>query len=427
MQNTVLRGKLYHCVGDSFQFFDDGLLVIENGKIKELGPFKDLSKRHPKFIDYSGKFILPGFIDTHIHYPQTEMVGSYGSQLLEWLENYTFPLESHFNNKQYASRVANLFLDTLLANGTTTALVFPTVHPESVDAFFEAAEKRKLRMICGKVMMDRHAPENLVDTVESSYADSKKLIQKWHGKGRLLYAVTPRFAPTSTPQQLSKAKQLLDEHEGLYLHTHLAENKDEIKWVEELFPNSESYLNVYADHGLLRERSVFAHCIHLNEKEFKQIADADAAISFCATSNMFLGSGFFKLSQAEKHKVRVGLGTDIGAGTSFSILETMNASYKIIKLQKSLAKNPKEIHPLDPHKAFYLATLGGAKALRLEDKLGNFETGKEADIVVLNPRHNQFLEARMNNTKTLEDQLFAMMMLGNQQMVEAVYIMGEKV
>lgn len=436
MQNTVLRGKIYHLLQDPhgasdpskcFQFLEDGLLVIQEGKISQIGPFEKLKGTYPDYEDYSDHFILPGFIDTHIHYPQTEMVGSFGAQLLEWLENYTFPLESRFEEKKYAERVAKLFLDTLMANGTTTALVFPTVHPQSVDAFFEEAQKRKLRMICGKVMMDRHAPENLVDTAESSYQDSKQLIQKWHGKDRLLYAVTPRFAPTSTKEQLQNAKQLLDEHPGLYLHTHLAENKDEIKWVHELFPENSSYLNVYADHGLLRERSVFAHCVHLEDHEFKQIADANAAISFCATSNMFLGSGFFRLSEAEKQKVRVGLGTDIGAGTSFSMLQTMNASYKIVKLQKSFVDHPEEIKPLDPHKAFYLATLGGAQALHLDHKIGNFEVGKEADIVVLNPQPNDFLATRMQNTSTLEDQLFAMMMLGDQQMVEAVYILGEKV
>lgn len=433
MSKRAIRGKIYHLKQDPhqskdcFEYFEDGLLIIENGKVAKLDSFENLKNDYPNYEDESGKFILPGFIDTHIHYPQTEMVGSFGEQLLEWLENYTFPLEANFSDKKYADRVAKLFLDTLLANGTTTALVFPTVHKESVDAFFEEARARKLRMICGKVLMDRHAPENLIDTAESGYQESKELIAKWHGKDRLLYAVTPRFAPTSTPEQLLKAKQLLDEHEGLYMHTHLAENKDEIKWVEELFPDSNSYLNVYADHGLLRERSVFAHCVHLEHSEFKQIAKADAAISFCATSNAFLGSGFFRLAEAEKNKVRVGLGTDIGAGTSFSILQTMNESYKMIKLQKSFAEDPKEIKPLDPHKAFYLATLGGAQALHLEDKIGNFEIGKEADFVVLNPACNQFMETRIKNTKSLEDQLFAIMMLGNQQMIESVSILGEKI
>lgn len=433
MTTIALRAQIFHLISNpfessnSYQYFEDGLLVVENGIVKEVGPFKDLKDKHPQFEDHSGKLIIPGFIDTHIHYPQTEMVGSYGEQLLEWLEQYTFPLEKKFKDKEYADRVAKIFIDELLKNGTTTALVFPTVHPESVDAFFEEAEKRNLRMISGKVLMDRHAPEELCDTPVSAYQDSKELIKKWHGKGRLLYAVTPRFAPTSSEEQLLKAKQLLEEHPDVYMHTHLSENKAEIEWVKELFPKSDSYLGVYQDHGLVRKRSVFAHCIHLEDKDFKCLSDHEASISFCATSNMFLGSGFFKLDKANQHKVRVGLGTDIGAGTSFCHLQTMNESYKIIKQQKSLVDDPKSIHPLTSVQAFYLATLGGAKSLHLEDKLGNLEKGKEADFLVLDPKATPFLQARIENTNSIEEVLFALMMIADPSIIQDTYIMGQRV
>lgn len=295
--------------------------------------------------------------------------------------------------------------------------MFGTVHKESVDVFFEEAEKRKLRMIAGKVLMDRNAPDYLTDTPESGYQASKELIEKWHNRGRLLYAVTPRFAPTSTPEQLATVGKLLEEYPDVYMHTHLSENKKEIEWVLDLFPERESYLDVYDHYGLLHKRSVFAHGIHLSDCECQRLADTESAIAFCPTSNLFLGSGLFKLNKLEEHGVRVGMGTDVGAGTSFSILQTMSEAYKIMQLQQE------KLHPL---KSLYLATLGGAKSLHLEDKIGNLAVGKEADFVVLDLHATQLMRFRMKQATTLEEKLFVLMSLGDDRTVCETYIFGDK-
>lgn len=406
-------------VQNSFQYFQDGVLVTENGLIIDVGEAEPvISSLSPdaEIHDYSGQLIIPGFIDTHIHYPQTGMIASYGEQLLDWLNNYTFPEEQKFADKTHSKNVSRIFLNELLRNGTTTALVFGTVHPESIDAFFEEAQARNLRMIAGKVMMDRNAPEALTDTAESSYEQSKALIERWHHKGRLHYAVTPRFAPTSTDQQLALAGKLLSEYPGLYMHTHLSENKAEIDWVKELFPDRSGYLDVYDHHQLLSERSVFAHGVHLCDSECQRLHDTGSAIAFCPTSNLFLGSGLFDLKQAEKFDVNVGLGTDIGAGTSFSMLQTLNEAYKVMQLQSQ---------KLDPWKSLYLATLGGAKSLRLEDKIGSFNIGSEADFIVIDEKASPLLEYRMSQTQSLEEQLFVLMTLGDDRAVEATYSMSE--
>nr|WP_320137101.1 guanine deaminase [uncultured Amphritea sp.] len=426
---TAYRAAILDSLGDpsevgienSYRYFDDGLMVVENGQITALGEASELLSTLPADItiqQYADALIIPGFIDTHIHYPQTGMIASYGEQLLDWLENYTFPAEQKFADPQHAAEVSDIFVNELLRNGTTTALVFGTVHPQSVDAFFQAAEQRNLRMIAGKVMMDRNAPEALTDTPDSSYTDSKALIERWHGKGRLHYAVTPRFAPTSTPEQLSLAGKLLQEYDGLYMHTHLSENKSEIEWVKELFPEQKGYLDVYDHHQLLGERSVFAHGVHLCDEECQRLADTDSAIAFCPTSNLFLGSGLFNLPQAEAFKINVGMGTDVGAGTSFSMLQTINEAYKVMQLQG------KKLHPF---KSFYLATLGGAKALQLADKIGNLEPGTEADFVVLDYNATPLMKYRMAQTHTLEERLFVMMTLGDDRAVKKTYAMGEPV
>lgn len=426
---TAYRAAILDSLGDpsevgienSYRYFDDGLMVVENGQITALGEASELLSTLPADIriqQYADALIIPGFIDTHIHYPQTGMIASYGEQLLDWLENYTFPAEQKFADPQHAAEVSDIFVNELLRNGTTTALVFGTVHPQSVDAFFQAAEQRNLRMIAGKVMMDRNAPEALTDTPDSSYTDSKALIERWHGKGRLHYAVTPRFAPTSTPEQLSLAGKLLQEYDGLYMHTHLSENKSEIEWVKELFPEQKGYLDVYDHHQLLGERSVFAHGVHLCDEECQRLADTDSAIAFCPTSNLFLGSGLFNLPQAEAFKINVGMGTDVGAGTSFSMLQTINEAYKVMQLQG------KKLHPF---KSFYLATLGGAKALQLADKIGNLEPGTEADFVVLDYNATPLMKYRMAQTQTLEERLFVMMTLGDDRAVKKTYAMGEPV
>ena len=429
----VIRSSFLDFIDDPFytsetasvRYLEDGLLVIENGKIKDFGTYEQLHEKYVGIdaIAYPDKLIMPGFIDTHIHYPQTAMVAAYGEQLLEWLSKYTFPTEAKFKDKNYAQEIATVFLDELLKNGTTTALVFAAVFPESVDAFFEEAERRNLRMIAGKVMMNRNAPDFLLDTAQSSYNETKALIEKWHQKGRLLYAVTPRFAITSTDEQLDLAGQLLAEFPDVYLHTHLSENVNEVQFVAELFPNSKGYLDVYDQAGLVKEKSIFAHGVQLTDQEFQRLSEAKSAISFCPTSNLFLGSGLFKLNKAKSSEtpVKVGLGTDIGAGTSFSLLQTANEAYKVVQLQGE---------KLSSFKALFLATLGGARALSLEDKLGNFDIGKEADFIVIDPKATPAMALRNADfpVKTLEeiaDKAFAIVIMGDDRTIEATYIMGE--
>lgn len=420
------RSAIIHSTADpalvglenSYQYFADGLLVVEDGHVKAVGEAAELLPTLGDDVtvtEYHRSLITPGFIDTHIHFPQTGMIASYGEQLLDWLNNYTFPAENEFSDEHHAHDVADRFLTELMRNGTTTALVFGTVHKESVDAFFETAEKYNLRMIAGKVLMDRNAPDYLLDTPESGYKDSKELIERWHGKGRLHYAVTPRFAPTSSDEQLAIAGQLLHEYPDLYMHTHLSENQKEVEWVLELFPERESYLDVYKHFNLLSERSVFAHGIHLCDKECQQLSDSGSAIAFCPTSNLFLGSGLFDLKKMEQMEVNVGLGTDVGAGTSFSILQTLNEAYKVMQLQGE---------KLHPYKSLYLATLGGAEALRLNDKIGNFEVGKEADFVVLDEQATPLMDYRMQQVQSLDERLFVMMTLGDDRSIFETYATG---
>ncbi len=426
-QLKAWRAAIVHCIADpkdvgvdaAYEYFEDGILVVDDDKIHAVGHAEQLLPNLPYNLSiehHPDAIITPGFIDTHIHYPQTDMIGSYGEQLLTWLNTYTFPEESKFSDKAHARDVADRFLKELLRNGTTTALVFGTVHKVSVDAFFEASEVHNLRMICGKVMMDRNAPDYLTDTPESSYQESKELIDTWHNKGRLHYAITPRFAPTSSDEQLQLAGKLLSEYDDVYLHTHLSENKDECAWVQDLFPNSSNYLDVYDQHKLLSERSVFAHGIHLCDSEYHRLHETGSAISFCPTSNLFIGSGLFKLSKAEEHDVNVGLGTDVGGGTSFSMLQTMNEAYKVIQLQNE---------NLNPIKSLYLSTLGGAKALRLDDKIGNLAVGTEADFILLDKKATPLLDSRLALSKSIEESLFVFMTIGDDRAIQATYSAGK--
>ena len=430
MTNPVkaYRAAILHSIADpavvgveqSYEYFEDGVLVVDNGQVAKVGHAVDLlpTLKGVEITEYRDALITPGFIDTHIHYPQTGMIASYGEQLLDWLNTYTFPTEQQFADKAHAADVAGIFLKELLRNGTTTALVFGTVHKQSVDAFFEAAEALNLRMIAGKVLMDRNAPDYLTDTTESGYSDSKELIERWHGKGRLHYAVTPRFAPTSTPEQLTLAGKLLGEYPDLYMHTHLSENRKEIEWVKALYPERKGYLDVYDHYKLIGARSVFAHGVHLCDDECKRLAETGSAVAFCPTSNLFLGSGLFDLNKLEAHGVRVGLGTDVGAGTSFSQLQSLNEAYKVMQLQGK---------KLDPFKSLYLATLGGANALYLDDKIGNFESGKDADFVVLDYNATPLINYRMQQAKTLDEKLFALTMLGDDRAVKETFAAGQSV
>lgn len=403
---------------DAYQFFQDGALVIENDKVKHLGEANDVLPTlaaDVKVVEYKDHLIIPGMIDTHIHYPQVEVIASYGEQLLDWLNNYTFPAERQFEDKEYASNMANFFLDELLKCGTTTALVFGTVHKQSVEAFFEASEKRNTRMICGKVMMDRNAPDFLCDTPDSSYADSKELIENWHKKGRQLYAVTPRFAITSTHEQLKKAEQLLAENPDVYMQTHISENKDEMAFVAELFPEAKDYLDVYDQYNLLGKRSVFAHGVHLTHREHQRLRETGSSVSFCPTSNLFLGSGLLDIKELEDNQVAYSVATDVGGGTSFSMLQTLNEAYKVTQLNQN---------SLSPLKSLYLATLGNAKTLQLEDKIGSFKTGNEADFVVLDFNSTPIMALKQSKCKTLAEKLFAMIILGDDRAVQATYVAG---
>lgn len=423
----AFRAALLHFLDDPendlesphIEYIPDGILLINKGYIEKMGTAESLLASLPldcELIHYPEHLLIPGLIDTHIHYPQTDMIAAYGEQLLQWLETYTFPTERQFADQVHAREVAEFFLDELLRNGTTTALVFGTVHPASVDAFFAAAEARNLRMIAGKVLMDRNCPSYLQDTPETAYTDSKALIEKWQGRGRLSYAVTPRFAPTSSNEQLAKAGELLAEYPDVYLHTHVAENRDEVAWVADLFPESRSYLDVYQQHGLLRPRTVLAHCIHLDAEDRECMAKTGAAAAFCPSSNLFIGSGLFDVHLTKASGIRVGLGSDVGGGNYFSLLRGINDAYKITQL---LGKK------LSAFQALYLVTLGGAKALYLDDKIGNFAVGKEADFVVLNLKATPLLERRLQHSQSLHDKLFAILMLGDDRSVAASYVMGK--
>ena len=377
---------------------------------------------------------MPGFVDTHIHYPQTEMIASYGKQLLPWLTYYTFPTEKKFKEPVYCKFIAEFFVDELVKNGTTTALVLGTVHAESAEAIFAAADSKEMRLIAGKVMMDRNAPDALLDTAQSSYDEREALIKRWHGHNRLLYAITPRFAATSTWQQLVLAGELKKKYPSAYVHTHLAESSEEVAWVKSLFPEADSYLDVYDRAGLVTSKSIFAHAVHLEEPEYALLHQNGAAASFCPTSNLFLGSCLFKIREMKKtdRSVRIGLGTDVGAGTSFSMIQTLNEAYKVVSMEQN-GVQPR--HAMSAFEGFYLATLGGANALRLDDKIGKLAKGYEADFVVLDFEATALQKLRMERVKdsrqkpldSLSERLFALMMMGDDRNVVATYVNGKKV
>ncbi|MEB0135749.1 guanine deaminase [Actimicrobium sp. CCC2.4] len=421
------RASLLHFTADpafgdnAHAFHEDGLLIVDGDRIRAAGDYATLKATLPAdavVTDYRGKLIVPGFIDTHIHYPQTDMIASPAPGLLPWLETYTFPTERQFADPVHAREVADFFLDELLRCGTTTAMVYCTVHPESVDAFFSASEARNLRMVAGKVMMDRHCPGFLQDTAESGARDSEALIRRWHKRGRQLYAITPRFAPTSSDTQLQLAGELAQAWPDTYVQTHVAENTDEVAWVTSLFPQARSYLDVYGQFGLLRERTMLAHCIWLDADDRARMAATGAAAAICATSNLFLGSGLFDFAAADAAQVRLSLATDVGGGTSFSMLQTMNETYKVARMGNTY---------LPALRMFYLATLGAARSMQLEGTIGNFVAGAEADFIVLDPQATPLLARRTARTNSLEEWLFAFAMLGDDRAVMATYSAGQLV
>jgi guanine deaminase len=426
MTRHAYRASVFHLLDDPASgrpplesYFQDGVLIVENGHVVDAGAWPALQQRvrQTPVTHYPNALIVPGFVDCHVHYPQVDMIAAPGGQLLDWLKDYTFPAEARFADPKVATDSAAFFLDQLLRHGTTTALVFATVHKHSAEALFDAALARNMRIAAGKVLMDRNVPEELSDTAEVGYAESLDLIQRYHGKGRLTYAVTPRFAASSTERQLELAAQLLADHAGVLLQTHLSENRAEIDLVRATYPDCADYFAVYEKFELATDRSVFAHCIHLSENEWRRMGERGAAVAFCPTSNLFLGSGLFDLAAAEREQVRVGLASDVGAGTSLSQLATMNEAYKVTQLQRQ---------SLDAFKLFYLATLGGAKALGMDGAIGNFAPGKEADFVVLDPAATPLLQRRIARAGSVADKLFALAMLGDDRAVAHTFVMGER-
>ncbi|MES0879101.1 guanine deaminase [Roseibium sp. SCP14] len=429
-----LYDPFYKDEQEAVRYLTDGILVIDGEKIADFGSYEELGDKYSdvETTTYANRLIMPGFIDTHVHYPQTEMIAAFGEQLLEWLEKYTFPTELKFRDKAYARQVADRFLNMLLANGTTTAQVFTTTFPQSVDAFFEACSERNICMIAGLTGIDRPglAPPEYLDTADTFYANSRDLIERWHLKGRNKYAITPRFALGSTREQLDRCGQLKGEYPDTWVNTHMSENHKEIAQVAEAFPEAKDYLNVYERAGIVGPKFTAGHAIHLSDDAYRRMSSSKSSISFCPASNLYLGSGLFMIHKAKSVEtpVLVGVGTDMGAGDCFSILRVLNDAYKVAALQTQ---------KLSVLKGLYLATLGGAKSLLLEDEIGSFDPGKFADIVVLNTRPTPALAFRAENAiidesrpveeqrrERMEHEAFGMMMLGDERAVEATYVSG---
>lgn len=427
MNRIAIRADFLHCLRDpgldgsdagAVSFLTDGLLLVRAGCIERLAPASELLAQLGLDVpvhDWRGKLVVPGFVDAHVHFPQVDVIASYGTQLLDWLERYTFPEELRFHEQAHAAEVAGFFLDRLLENGSTTASVFCTVHPGSVDAFFTEASRRGLLMLAGKCLMDCNAPEGLRDTAESSYRHSRELIERWHGLDRLRYSITPRFAATSSREQLALAGRLAREYPDVNLQSHVAENRDEVAWVSRLFPERRSYLDVFDHYGLLRERAIYAHSIWLDDADRARLTASGTAAAFCPSSNLFMGSGLYDLRQALAAGNRVGLGSDVGAGTGYSMLRTLGDAYKV---QQMLGIS------LHPAQALYLATLGGARALAIDDRIGSLVPGRDADLAVLDPAATPLLARRCALRDDPLDRFFALMTLGDDRSVAATYVGG---
>lgn len=424
----ALRGRLLwfvadpHDVGEAaHRYVADGALVIEGGVIRAVGPAEAILPTLPagaEIIDHHPHLIMPGFIDAHLHMPQTQVIASYGAQLMDWLNRYTFVEEQRLAQQGHPEKLATFLLDELLANGTTTAVIYCSVHPQSAEALFRESERRNTRMIAGKVMMDRNAPEALTDTAQSSYADSKALIERWHGKGRQLYAITPRFVVTSTPEQMEAAGRLAAEHPDCHVQTHINENRAEIALANELYPEPGDYAGIYQHYGLLGPKSLLGHCIHMTDREWRRFAESGTVAVFCPTSNLFLGSGLFDWARARAEGVPVAVATDIGGGTSYSMLRTMSEAYKVLQLQGQ---------SLSAFAALHAITLGNAKALKLDHLIGSLEPGHEADVVVLDASAQRAMAHRLETARDLAEELFVLVTLGDERNVVATYVMGERV
>ncbi|MDA5093392.1 guanine deaminase [Aliiroseovarius sp. KMU-50] len=423
----ILLGQTLTFTNDPFKTSPDtaathherGAVVIENGKILAVGPAADIGEAYPQaqVTDYGNALISPGFVDTHVHYPQTAIIASWGKRLIDWLNSYTFPEESRFGDRAYADRVANTYFDLVTATGTTTTVSYCTIHPESVEAYFTAAQSRGLRVLGGKTCMDRNAPDTLVDSAQSAYDDSKALLKKWHGVDRLSYVITPRFAPTSTPEQLDALGALWGEHPELMMQTHISEQHEEIAWVQDLFPKARDYLDVYETFGLARDGALFGHAIHLTERERDRLREMDASLIHCPTSNMFIGSGLFDMAGLMETGHRIGLATDTGGGSSFSMLRTMAAAYEVGQLSGT---------PLHPAQLWWLATAGSANAIHLGDMIGTLAPGYEADIAVIDLASTPAIAQRADRAEDLWQALFPTIMMGDDRAMISVWAGGKK-
>ena len=420
----LLLGQVLSFSGNPFQdgpgaarHETHGAVLVDACKIADVGPAGMLRARHPqaRVTDYGSALISAGFIDAHVHYPQTAIIASWGKRLIDWLNQYTFPEEMRFSDPAYAAEIADRYLDLALAHGTTSMCSYATIHPASVDAFFAAARQRGLRAFAGKTCMDRNAPDGLRDTARSAYDDSKALLTKWHGIERLSYVITPRFSPTSTPEQLQALGALWHEYPDCLMQTHLSEQTDEIAWVRDLFPQARDYLDTYEAQGLLRKGAVYGHAIHLTARERDRLAEAGAALVHCPTSNTFIGSGLFDMSLV--NTLRVGLATDTGGGSSFSMLRTMAAAYEVAQLRGQA---------LHPSQLMWLATVGSARALRAEHQIGNIATGMEADLVILDLASTPAIAQASARAGDIWQAIFPTIMMGDDRAIKAVWIAGKR-
>ncbi|GFE65628.1 guanine deaminase [Litoreibacter roseus] len=422
----VLRGQTLQYTGDPFaqpwdscaQIERRGAVVIENGLIAAVGPAEDLSVPPGATVtDYGDDLIMAGFIDAHVHYPQTAMIASWGKRLIDWLNTYTFPEEARFNDSTYARKIAARYFDLALGHGTTTSVSYATSHPESVDAYFEEAKRRGLRAFTGKTCMDRNAPDSLRDTPERAYTDSKRLLETWHGVDRLGYVITPRFSPTSTPEQLDALGALWAEHPDCLMQTHLSEQSEEIAWVKDLYPDATDYLDTYEAHGLVGARGLYGHAIHLTPREKDRLQEVGAGLVHCPTSNTFIGSGVFDMAGLKQMGQRIGLATDTGGGSSFSMLRTMAAAYELGQLNGGA---------LHPSQLLWLATCGSAQVLHADHQIGNLSKGLEADLVVLNLSSTAAIAQRIAEAEGFWDSVFPTIMMGDDRAIRDVWIAGNR-
>jgi guanine deaminase len=427
MSATLLLGQTLAFTADPFtvpppeaaRHDTRGGVLIEGGRIAATGQAEALRRAHPEVpvTDLGQALLLPGFVDAHAHYPQTGIIASWGKRLIDWLNTYTFPEESRFGDAAYAAEVAARYLDLVTAHGTTTVCSYCTIHPESVDALMAEGQARGMRLAAGKTCMDRNAPDNLRDTAQTAYDASKRLLERWHGQDRLSYVITPRFSPTSTPEQLAALGALWAEHPDCLMQTHLSEQTDEIAWVAELFPGARDYLDTYEAHGLLGARGLYGHAIHLTPRERARLAEVQAALVHCPTSNTFIGSGLFDMAGLAP-VLPVGLATDTGGGSSFSMLRTMAAAYEVGQLAGT---------PLHPAQLLWLATAGSARALHMGDRIGRLEAGMEADLVALDLASTPAIAQRAGRAQDIWEAVFPTIMMGDDRAVAGVWINGARV